>query len=368
MRAAIGFFKREVVLTVALAAAIASMFVCPPDAAYVGYIDWNTLSLLFSLMAVVALFQESGLISRACRLFTSGAGSARALARALSAACFFFAMLVTNDVSLIAFVPITLAALRGADAKTVIRTVALETAAANLGSMLTPIGNPQNVYLYAHYGMPFGQFIGAVWPYAAASLVLIEALCRIVPKTPLALEKAAGDAKISGKDALLAGGLFALCLLVVFKAIPAYAAMIAVMAVLLALRRSALKGVDYALLLTFACFFVFVGNLGRLDAVKTALTGFVAGRETEAGILLSQVISNVPAALMLAGFTGNVRGLLVGVNLGGLGTLVASLASLISFKLYMRSENAKGGAYLLAFTAVNVALLAALYGLFRLIS
>lgn len=368
MRAVIGFFKREVVLTVALAAAVVSVFVCPPDAEYLNYIDWNTLSLLFSLMAVVALFKESGLIARACKLFTSGAGSARTLARVLSAACFFFAMLVTNDVSLIAFVPITLAVLRYADSKTVIRTVALETAAANLGSMLTPIGNPQNVYLYAHYNMPIGQFIGAVWPYAALSLVLIEVMCRIVPKTPVTLEKTTENAKVSVKDALLAGGLFALCLLVVFKVIPAYAAMIAVLAVLLVLHRSALKGVDYALLLTFACFFIFVGNLGRLDAVKTALTGFVAGRETEAGILLSQVISNVPAALMLAGFTENAVGLLVGVNLGGLGTLVASLASLISFKLYMRSENARGGAYLIAFTAVNVALLAALYGLFRLIA
>ena len=350
MRAAIGFFKREVVLTVALAAALLSLFLCPPDAEYLGYVDWNTLSLLFSLMAVVALFRESGLISRVCRRLTSGAASARTLARALSAACFFFAMLVTNDVSLIAFVPITLAALHGADAKSVIRVLALETAAANLGSMLTPIGNPQNVYLYAHYGMPFGQFMGAVWPYALLSFVLIQLFCQIVPQTPMEAEKSSYLPPVSKKSAYLAGGLFAVCLLVVFKVLPAYAAMAVVLAALLVFDRRALGDVDYALLMTFACFFIFVGNLGRLESVRNALTAFVAGRETEAGILLSQVISNVPAALMLSGFTENARGLLVGVNLGGLGTLVASLASLISFKLYMRSENAKGGAYLLAFT------------------
>lgn len=361
MKKILAFCKGEMVLTIALIAALLSMLFVAPDAGYAAYVDWNVLMLLFALMAVVAGLKKCGVMDAVSQALLSRAGNVRKLCLALSLACFFSAMLVTNDVALITFVPLTVALL-AAKPGALIYTVSLETVAANLGSMATPIGNPQNLYLYAHYEMPIAQFFGAVLPLTVASLVLVIAASFLVKKESLALPEKQEQTAIGGRIWLYAAQ-FALCLICVLDVLPKWVCFAAVLASTLATDRSLLKQVDYALLLTFVCFFVFVGNLGRIEAVSTLLSGLMDGRELEMGVLCSQVISNVPAALMLSGFTDNAAELMRGVDLGGLGTLVASLASLISFKLYLKAPNAKAGKYLGVFTGMNVAFLAVLYAL-----
>lgn len=360
MKQTVAFLKKEMVLTIALAAALISMCIIPPDAAYAGYVDWDVLMLLFALMAVVAGLKRCGLMDRLSGALIRRAGDTRKLCLALTMACFFSAMLVTNDVALITFVPLT-TALLSASPQTLILTVVLETIAANLGSMATPIGNPQNLYLYAHYSVPMGQFLRAVGPLTLASLVLTAFACLLVKKDALQTSAQSATSVLSRKALWLHGAQFAVCLLAVLNALPKWASFAVVLVSTLIYDRSLLKKVDYALLATFVCFFVFVGNLGRVEAVSRMLGRVLAGRELEVGILASQVISNVPAALMLSGFTENAVELMRGVDLGGLGTLVASLASLISFKLYMKAPGAKAGRYLAVFTVLNLAFLAVLY-------
>lgn len=354
------FFKKEMVLSIALAAALLSMLVIPPDAAYAGYVDWDVLMLLFALMTVVAGLKRCGLMDRLSSALIRRAGDTRKLCLALTLACFFSAMLVTNDVALITFVPLT-TALLSAFPQPLILTVVLETIAANLGSMATPIGNPQNLYLYAHYNMPMGQFLRAVGPLTLASLVLTSAACLLVKRNEVQTVHQAETAALSRKALWIHGAQFLVCILSVLGVFPKWVSFAVVLVSTLVYERSLVKQVDYALLATFVCFFVFVGNLGRVEAVSRMLGGVLKGRELEVGILASQVISNVPAALMLSTFTENAAELMRGVDLGGLGTLVASLASLISFKLYMKAPGAKAGRYMGVFTVLNLVFLAALY-------
>ena len=364
MKKILAFLKAEIVLTISLIAALLSMLLIAPDAAYAGYVDWHVLMLLFALMAVVAGLKKCGLMDRLSAALIRTAGDTRKLSLALSLACFFSAMLVTNDVALITFVPLT-AALLAAKPGALILTVSLETVAANLGSMATPIGNPQNLYLYAHYEMPIGQFFGAILPLTLASLVLVVLAAFLVKPEAVSLpSQEAGE--MNPKALWLHAAQFLICLLSVLNVLPKWVCFAVVLVSTFVHDRTLLKQVDYALLMTFVCFFVFVGNLGRIPAVSAALGGVLAGNELEMGILCSQVISNVPAALMLSGFTQDACQLMRGVDLGGLGTLVASLASLISFKLYMKAEGAKAGRYLGVFTAMNLAFLAVLYVLAKL--
>ena len=359
------YLKGEKVLLIALCAAAASMVIVPPDAAYAGYVDWDVLMLLFALMAVVAGLKDCGVMDRISGVLVRRAGSARALCAALSLACFFSAMLVTNDVALITFVPLT-TALLSACPQQLIMTVTLETIAANLGSMATPIGNPQNLYLYAHYSMPMGAFLRAVGPLTAASLVLVLLGCLLVSREPVCAQTVDEEKRIAPVTLGIHCAQFVVCLVSVLNVLPKWASFAVVLASTLLVNRRLLARVDYALLATFVCFFVFVGNLGRVEAVSGMLSRVIEGREMEVGILASQVISNVPAALMLSGFTENAAALMRGVDLGGLGTLVASLASLISFKLYMKAPGAKAGRYMAVFTVMNAAFLAVLYTLAKM--
>ncbi len=365
MQKILTFVKNEVVLAVAFAAAAVSMFIVPPDTAYASYVDFDVLMLLFSLMAVVAGLKRCGVMDRVCDLLVTRASSARMLCMLLCGACFFSAMLVTNDVALITFVPLTCALLASLP-RELIFTVTLETVAANLGSMATPIGNPQNLYLYSRYDMPIGDFLAAVGPLTLVSLALVLLSCLLVSKAPLTKSALEKKDTLPALPLIIHGVQFALCILSVLGALPKWVSFIAVLASTLIYCPKLVREVDYALLATFVCFFVFVGNLGRIDAVSALLSSVIAGRTLETGILASQVISNVPAALMLSGFTNEAYALLRGVNLGGLGTLVASLASLISFKLYAKAPGAKTGKYLAVFTVVNIAFLAVLYALAKL--
>ncbi len=362
------FWKKETVLCVSLTAALLSFFVTPPGPGTVASIDPNVLMLLFSLMAVVAGLRASGLLARAAELLGRGGATSRSAAAALTGICFFAAMLLTNDVALIAFVPLALAALPGGREKA--GTVILMTIAANLGSMVTPIGNPQNLFLSTHFGLGVGEFLGAVWPTAALSALLLAAALLAIPGTPLAGPSGARDSRpLDWTRLLLHGALLLVCLLAVLKALPVWTAFVVVAAACLAMDRAALRSVDWALLATFVCFFVLAGNLSG----SAALRSFVENRMTGAGGLylgagVSQVISNVPAAVLLSAFApaGQWRPLLLGVDIGGLGTPVASLASLISLRLYSRSQGAQPGRYLLRFLFWNCVFLIVLLAAARL--
>ena len=351
------FLKKDPILVIAALAALASCVPVPPDKEFLGYIDFRTLALLYALMVVSAGLRKAGALEALAHLVCIRAGSARALGLVLVAVTFFSSMLITNDVALLTFVPFAVVLLgmtgRGQD---LILTVVLQTAAANLGSMLTPVGNPQNLYLYSYYHLSAGGFFRITAPVWALSLALTLLGCLALPRVKLA--PALGDAPKPEKKLLwLYLGLFALCLLSVFRLLPWYWMLGVLVAAVLVLDRKTLLKADFLLLLTFVAFFVFAGNLARMEAVEALLRRLLAGREYWTALLASQVISNVPAALLLSGFTGNARELLLGVDVGGLGTPVASLASLISLKLYSRSPGAKTGKFLLVFTAVNVLLL-----------
>ncbi len=363
LKKAAAFARSEAVLLIAAGAALVSAFLIPPDGSYLGYVDWRVLSLLFCLMAVVAGLTRTGLFRLLAQGLAGRAKSTRVLLLLLVLLCFFSSMLVTNDVALLTFVPFSILTLTLAEQqRLLIPAIALETAAANLGSMLTPVGNPQNLYLYAYYEMDIEGFFRITLPLTAFSMVLVALLCLLPRNHGLSLSFSQ-PAVIQDKRRLgLHLGLLALCLLTVFGLVPYPVTLGAVLLCLLLFDRPVFPAVNYSLLLTFVCFFVFVGNVGRMERVREVMASLLDGRELWCAVLLSQVISNVPAAVMLSTFTGEGAALVAGTNIGGLGTLVASLASLIAFRLYAKSPDARPGRYLLVFTGYNLLLLALLAG------
>ncbi len=358
-------FHRETVFCVSAVLAVLSMFLVPPDGGYLRYPDYRTLALLFCLMTIVAGFRSLGVFELLGRSLLRRASSLRSLAAILVLLCFFCSMVITNDVTLLTFVPFTLLVYQmiGRD-EPVLSVVVLETLAANLGSMATPIGNPQNLYLFSAASLTAGQFAWAVLPYAGLSLLLLLAALLLQPTEPVrdaVPRDNAPPAPTLGK-LLPFLGLLALCLLVVFRFLPYGAALAAVILVVLAVNRKLFRSVDYFLLLTFLCFFVFIGNLKRIPEINDLLRLLVEGHELWAGILASQFLSNVPAAILLSGFSEDFAALLTAVNLGGLGTLIASLASLISFKFFAAAYPQRKGRYLGKFTLWNLLFLAILTG------
>lgn len=361
------FIKNEPVLIISFFLAIASAFAVKPSAEYLGYIDFRTLALLFCLMAVMAGLGRLGVFRLFAEKLLKGVGSVKTLTLVFGLLCFFSAMLITNDVALITFVPFTVEALRISGKKEkLIPIVVLETVAANLGSMLTPIGNPQNLYLFSAFKMAPWDFVSAVLPYTVLSLVLVVVFALFMGNDKTENTATEQTSKVPVKKAMLYGVLFAVSLLTVFEVIPYLATLIITVAVVLIFDGKTLLKVDYSLLFTFVFLFIFIGNLGNIQVISDFLKRIVVGNEVVAGVAASQVFSNVPAALLLSGFTDNARALLVGVNLGGLGTIIASMASLISFKLAVK-ENVKTGRYMLFFTAVNLIFLAANIGLWLVI-
>lgn len=357
MSAIRSFVRREPVLLVAVLAALISCCFIPPDAAYLSYIDFRTLALLYCLMAVVSGLRQAGLFAHFAHTLCARADSVRAIGLLLVLLCFFSSMLITNDVALLTFVPFAVVVLGMVDRRQdLIRIAVLQTVAANLGSMLTPVGNPQNLYLYSYYDMEFGAFVRTTLPIWLMSLVLVSCACLMLSGARLQLFL--GEAPGIDAHALwVYAALFIVCLLVVLRVLTWPVMLAVLVAVLLLYDRKVLLQPDFMLLLTFVAFFIFSGNLARIPAVDALLRRLLTGREYPVSLLTSQVISNVPAALLLSGFTGNARALLLGVNIGGLGTPIASLASLISMKLYSHSDHAHTGKYLLEFTIANVILL-----------
>ena len=357
MAAIRSFVRREPVLLIAALAALVSCFFVPPDPAYLGYMDYRTLALLYCLMTVVAGLRQAGLFAHLAHSLCENVKNVRMIGLVLVLLCFFSAMLITNDVALLTFVPFAVVVLGMADRKKdLIHIVVLQTVAANLGSMLTPVGNPQNLYLYSYYDFSFGAFLRLTLPVWLFSLFLVSLACLVLSPVPLSLFL--GEEPGLDRRALwLYLALFLVCLGVVLRLVSWPVMLGIVVVVLLILDRPILLKADFMLLLTFVAFFVFSGNLARIEAVDRLLRRLLEGRVYLTSLLASQVISNVPAALLLSGFTADARSLLLGVDIGGLGTPIASLASLISIKLYAHSDHAHTGSYLAEFTLVNLAML-----------
>jgi len=350
------FIRREPVLSISFVCALVSAFFVPPSAAYVDYIDLRVLCLLFCLMAVVAGLQECGLFLVLAQRLLAGERPVRLISLTLILLPFFCSMLVTNDVALITFVPFAILVLEMVGRRDLlIPIICLQTVAANLGSMATPVGNPQNLFLYAHFSLSMGDFLSLLLPLTLISLVgLAAAGLYFGGKGWISVSFPEQVRLTSPKHLALYLVLFGLCLLSVCRILPYGILTLLVIVSLLLARRQLLGQVDYMLLLTFVCFFIFSGNLGQMPAVRAGLGSLLSRSPLLCSAAASQVISNVPAAVLLSGLTEDWKGLLAGVDVGGLGTPVASLASLISMKFYLRSREAKPLPYFLWFTAANV--------------
>lgn len=363
MKKILAFFRKETVLSVAAVLAICSAFFVTPDRQYIDYIDFPVLALLFCLMVVMGGFQKIGFFARLADGLLAEIKDTKQLTAVLVFLCFLTSMFITNDVALITFVPFTLLMLPMIhQEKQAIRIVVLQTIAANLGSMLTPIGNPQNLYLYTLTNMSIGEFIITMLPYVVVSFIILFCIIFFGKKESITKYSLENQKVVENNKVNIYVILFILCILTVVKFLPYYYLIGIVIVVMFIVDRKVLLHVDYSLLLTFVSFFIFIGNLGRMESVRNTLEQLVQGKELLTSIVASQVISNVPAAILLSEFTSDYKNLMIGVNLGGLGTLVASLASLISYKYFAHEYNNKKGGYILVFTAYNLIFLGILIG------
>ena len=372
MKRIYNYLKKDAVLTISWVLAIISMLFIKPDKAYAGYIDWRSLGILWSLMIITKGYMQNGIFEKIGHALLARTRKMWQLIAVLVGLNFFSSMIITNDVSLITFVPFAIMMLKQCGRQELmIPVVVLQTIAANLGSMLTPIGNPQNLYLYGLAGTGIGEFIMWLLPYTIASaLLLVISILLIKNKNEIiCIEDTDSEAahNTSVPRVMAYSVLFVLALLVVARVLTWYILAAAVLITVLLLEKNVLAKADYALLLTFIGFFIFTGNMGRVEPVAHFLAGIVNGRELEAGIITSQCISNVPAALLLSEFTDNIKNLAIGVNIGGLGTLIASMASLISYKLYANEVPEKKGKYFAAFMVYNIIFLVVLYVFTKLI-
>ena len=325
-------------------------------------IHGSLLCTLFCLMAVIAAFRQGGMLTYGySRVFTH-AVSVRALSGFFVFTCFFMSMGITNDVALLIFVPLAISVLQAVKKeKYLIYVVTLQTIAANLGSMLTPIGNPQNLFLYSLYQMTLGDFLYTMGPVTISSAVLLALGLRLLP-TDLVTVPAVAQPTMTHKEQLLFGAFFLACIVSVLRLFSPWYVCICLLPVLLRYR-SVLRAVDYKLLFLFVFLFIGVGNLGKLPMMQETPAYMVQGHEFWAGIVLSQILSNVPATVMLSPYCTDSAALLLGVNIGGLGTMIASMASIISFKAYSNTTDSQPLKYVAVFTAMNVLFLGLLIGI-----
>ena len=349
------FAKKEIVFIISALCAVFTMFLVPPSVSYIEYIDFRVLCLLFSLMAVVAGMKSVGAFRWLTYQLLSRIRNGRVLGVTLVMLPFFASMFITNDVALIVFVPFTLALLYELGcSKSVIPVIVLQTVAANLGSIATPVGNPQNLFLYSAYNLTIGEFMSVVLPLTAVSFAALfvfslPLLPKALPESELKKEKISSNLHLAAYMIL-----FAICLLTVLRIIPYQITTAVIILVLIIINRKLFSQIDYMLLLTFVCFFIISENLGQTDSIKVFLRDLLEKNTLLTAVGTSQIISNVPAAVLLSGFTDNWKSLLQGVNIGGLGTPVASLASLITLKLYMADRDAKIIKFLGVFTVANI--------------
>ena len=356
------FVKKNPVLCIAAALAAVTSFIVTPDAEYLGYFDYRTLTCLFCTLAVICALKGINFFYVCAEKIICLAKNLRLATIALVYITFIGSMLIANDMALITFLPLGYIVLHcTGNERHMAYVFILQNIAANLGGMLTPFGNPQNLYLYSYFGIPNGEFMLTMLPPFLFAVALITACCFVLPKTPVSYEGSKSDMPKGRLVIYLA--LFALSILVVFRTIPYQLGLIVIPIALLFLDRRALREVDYGLLLTFVCFFIFSGNMSRITAVSDVMGLLLSGSD-KATLAVSAVscqgISNVPSAILLSKFTESWKPLLYGVNIGGCGTLISSLASLITFRTYNTHNPGKAGSYIKLFSIINFAFLGAL--------
>ena len=362
------FIRSQAVLCIAFACACISIVLAGDIASIPAYIDWRVVALLFCLMAAVAGLQRSGLMGHIARGLVRGRHSQRAVCFTLVMLPFFASMLVTNDVALITFVPLASLALETAGWRDRLAyVIVLQAVAANLGGMVTPVGNPQNLFIFTAFDLSAADFFLALAPFGALALAMVSLACLACSRDVAEVGLQRVEDPVDRKRVALHGTLFILGLLAVVRVLSWQVLVIVVLVALVALDRAILRRIDYGLLVTFACFFVFSGNMAHMPALSEFLGSLMGSHPMLTALLASQVISNVPAAVLLAGFTGNWHSLLIGVDLGGLGTPIASLASLIALRLYLYSPGSSIGSFMKVFVLVNAVFLCAMVLLYTLL-
>lgn len=361
------FTKKNVVMIIAFSAAVITMFFVPVDGQYADYFDYKTLTCLFCTLSIVCALKNIHffymLAHKIVRLFKT----ARMSVLALTYITFIGSMLIANDMALLTFLPLGYLVLSTTGKeKYMAFTFIMQNIAANLGGMLTPFGNPQNLYLYTKFNIPTGEFMSIMSVPFFISILLITLCCLVFVK-PEPLEIKEEKIECNLPRAVIYLVLFVLSIVIVFRLIPYWIGLIVIPAVLLIMDRKALKSVDYPLLFTFVFFFIFSGNMARIESVRNLFSALLEKNTLLFSVISCQCISNVPSAILLSQFTGNYRELLLGVNIGGVGTLISSLASLITFREYVRYNPGKSGYYIGLFSAFNFAFLIVLTVLMLLI-
>ena len=330
----LNFFKKEIIFSISLILAIVSCFFVLPNANYLNYINWETIILLFTIMLIVEILKNLSVFEIMVRKLLTKVKNTRGLVLFLVFTCFFSSIFITNDVSLIIFVPFTLLALKKVDRlDLIIFTVSLETIAANVGCMVLPIGAPHNIVMYTVSHIPFESFFMILLPYIIVAVIFLLILSLFIPNDDVQMPKLS-KIEIDRKGFL----------------------------------KRVFLGVDYFLLLTFIALFVLIGNLENIPFLNLLFKKWIIGNEVLWGVIASQFISNVPAAILLSGFSTNYEAIIVGINIGGLGTLIASMANLISYKILVREYDELKMKYLIVFTVLNVILLVVLLGVYVLIN
>lgn len=378
MQKIFSIIKSNAILVISGLLALLSCFIVTPDRQYIGYINSRVLAILFCLMLIVAALSRIGTFNVLTNKLLSKVKTLRGISLLMSLMAFFMSMFLTNDVSLVTLVPFAIMVLEPfGENRKLMYTLIIMTVAANLGSMLTPIGNPQNLYLYEQYKVGLGEFLYLMLPYSLLSLAIVVTLTFILIRETKELPKVAKqfDEHISLTKLLIYIALFIFNILTVVGVVHYLVSLLVTMVVMMIMDRRSFLKVDYNLLLTFVFFFILIGNIGRMEAVTGTLSGLVSRNPVPAAILSSQIISNVPAAMLLSAFTKDGKALIIGTNLGGLGTLIASMASLITYRFHASfSKNNKDNGngiqenYILNFTWINVAALLLLFGLYLLLS
>lgn len=351
--AAAALIKKNTVMVIAMLAAVTTALAVPPDAQYIGYFDFKTLTCLFCVLTVVCALKNINFFYMLAQRIVVRFGTARLCVLALVYITFIGSMLIANDMALLTFLPLGYFVLKSTKKeKYMAFTFIMQNIAANLGGMLTPFGNPQNLYLYTKFNIPNGEFISIMLPPFLLSVALITICCMVFVRS----EKMSIDEDIIQVEphrAAVYMVLFALAVVIVFRWIPYWIGLLVIPPVLMKMDRKALKMIDYPLLMTFVFFFIFAGNMARIGAVREFFSGILSQSTLFVSVLSCQVISNVPSAILLSQFTENYRALLVGVNIGGAGTLIASLASLITFREYVNHYPGKAGKYIIEFSVFN---------------
>ncbi len=347
------FTKKNTVLAVAVLAAALTSFIITPDKEYLGYFDFKTLTCLFCVLAVVCALRNINFFYLLAQNIVNVFKTTRMCVLALVYITFIGSMLIANDMALLTFLPLGYFVLSSANKKEIMAFVfIMQNVAANLGGMLTPFGNPQNLYLYTKYDIPTGEFVSIMALPFVLSIVVITLTCILFIKNePLSVEKS--EIKLPPLRTAVYLMLFALSIVIVFRAIPYQVGLVIIPAVLLFLDKKALRDVDYPLLLTFVAFFIFAGNMSRIPVIKDLFEFLLSKSTLLFSIFSCQIISNVPSAILLSQFTDNYSHLLIGVNIGGVGTLISSLASLITFKEYVKFNPGRQGYYVRCFSAIN---------------